>query len=185
MTLPSDAELDEMIMHLQNNDPDYAYYNESFSWNHLHHEKVVTIQSVYRGFICRRNLLRDALQEVIPDPLQDIIPTCEYKKCGELLVMGQERFCNMSCARRFAVSHRHYNKENASTPKSKKKRCSICNDEGHNKTTCKTVQKLQDITNMENELQHLRQENSQLKNTVCWYQNVLQKNMTFNTQNQQ
>ena len=184
-TNENNDELDDWIKQLigapqptntQTHEPDTdPYYTQSFSWNRLHEEKAVKIQSAYRLHRSKKN-----------DQLNIPIPVCEYKKCGNLLVFGQSRFCDNSCARRFAVSSRwsaESDKENVSTPPTKKqKRCGLCGVFGHNKTTCKTVEKpLADVTN---QLATLQAENQELKACVLWYQQVMQNNMIHVNQQQ-
>ena len=183
MSLPADSEIDALLAnifneeqedkeattHVPNIDP---YYVQSFSWNRLHEEKAVKIQNAYRKHVQR-----------MKDPLRKPIPVCEYKKCGNLLVFGQSRFCNHTCARKYSVGIR-WDNETFSTPPAKfTKRCSKCRQPGHNKATCTNRSPLADVTNNMNDQSvvtvniqdwhTVQQENQTLKTTMVWYQQQL------------
>ena len=140
------------------------FYRQSFSWNIFHEQAAYKIQAAYKNHRLKLAKLNDALAEDIK--------LCEEDTCKKPLVFLQKRFCDNSCARRFAVSKRWANedKENIHTPRVKKRKVV---------KTSTNEKRLGKKAKMQREVLQLQQENDVLKQNILWYQQVLQQHVNI------
>ena len=112
---------------LSNKTPSSVHRDSEYpiTFNRLHEEKAVVIQREFR----RGKYYKQSTQ----------VLQCEFEPCSNAVEHGQ-RFCSLPCSRKFAVMVRWKNKgRRTTTPGIKKrKRCSRCQQEGHNVLTCST-----------------------------------------------